>query len=136
MRFQSAEDRLNPVPPEDADETTLGGYQAIHGRAAAFEAAGGDPYTVGVETEETGDPDAPWVGYLVFVRWARTGSAIMGHLETDDLSSGPDEDAARDAVLALPLARVREILDEEIRRRASGGPDAESPPGPDPDAAG
>ena len=114
MQFSGAEDRLNPVTPEGVDDTTLGGYATVHGRAAAFEGSDGEPYTAAVETEETGDIAAPWVSYLVFVRWAQTGSAIMGHLETGDLASGETEAEARAALEALPLNDVRAILDETI----------------------
>lgn len=124
MKYASAEDRLNPVPPEDADESTLGGYMAVHGRAAAFEAGDGEPYTVAVETDaaEDGDPDQPVAGYLVFIRWAQTGTAIMGHLETGDLVHARTEEEARALLEALPLREVRALLDEAIaRKRALGG---------------
>ncbi len=124
MKYASAEDRLNPVTPEGVTDDTLGGYQAVHGRAAAFEGADGEPYTAGVETDESGDPAAPFSAYLVFVRWAQTGSAVMGHLETDDIITAASEDEARAAAEALPLTRVREILDETIRRRAAEAADA------------
>jgi hypothetical protein len=117
MKYASAEDRLNPVAPPDADETTLGGYMAIHGRAAAFEAGDGEPYTVGVETEATGDDALPFAGYLVFIRWAQTGTAIMGHMETGDLVFARTEEEARALLEALPLAEVRALLDESIARR-------------------
>lgn len=117
MKFSSAEDRLNPVTPPDVSDVTLGGYTAVHGRAAAFQGCDGEPYTVAVETEETGDPAAPWVAYLVFVRWAQTGTAIMGHTETGDLASADTEAAARTALEALPLDEVRRVLDETILRR-------------------
>jgi hypothetical protein len=119
MKYASAEDRLNPVTPEGVADETLGGYQAVHGRAAAFQGCDGEPYTAAVETDESGDPDAPWSAYLVFVRWAQTGTAIMGHLETDDLVAAASEDEARAALDALPLSRVREVLDETIRARAA-----------------
>ena len=125
MKYASAEDRLNPVTPEGVTDETLGGYQAVHGRAAAFQGCDGEPYTAAVETDESGDPAAPWSAYLVFVRWAQTGTAIMGHLETDDLVTATTEDEARAALDALPLPRVREILDETIRARAA---DADAPP--------
>jgi len=121
MKYASAEDRLNPVAPSDADEATLGGYMAIHGRAAAFEAGDGEPYTVGVETEATGDDALPYAGYLVFIRWAQTGTAIMGHLETADLVSARTEEEARALLEALPLAEVRALLDEAIARRRAAG---------------
>ncbi|HET7462553.1 MAG TPA: hypothetical protein VFJ82_14970 [Longimicrobium sp.] len=124
MKYASAEDRLNPITPQGVTDDTIGGYQAVHGRAAAFEGCDGEPYTAGVETDESGDPAAPFSAYLVFVRWAQTGSAVMGHLETDDILAAASEDEARAAAEALPLARVREILDETIRRRAAEAADA------------
>ncbi|MFL5540838.1 MAG: hypothetical protein ACJ8J0_17735 [Longimicrobiaceae bacterium] len=117
MKYASAEDRLNPVTPEGVSDETLGGYQAVHGRAAAFTGCDGEPYTVGVETDESEEPPA---AYLVFVRWAQTGTAVMGHLETPDLATAATPDEARAALEALPLARVREILDETIRRKRAG----------------
>lgn len=124
MKYASAEDRLNPIVPEGTPDTTLGGYQAVHGRAVAFEGCDGEPYTAAIETDESGDAGAPVSAYLVFVRWARSGSAIMGHLETADLAAAATEDEARAALEALPLARVREILDETIRRKAAEAADA------------
>jgi hypothetical protein len=124
MKYASAEDRLNPVTPTDVTDDTLGGYQAVHGRAAAFEGCDGEPYTAAVETEASGNPAAPWSAYLVFVRWAQTGTAIMGHLETGDLVTAASEDEARAALEALPLARVRQVLDDTIRARAAAGADA------------
>ena len=117
MKYASAEDRLNPVAPPDADEATLGGYMAIHGRAAAFEAGDGEPYTVGIEADATGDDTLPYAGYLVFIRWAQTGTAIMGHLSTDDLVAAPTDAEARAMLEALPLTRVRALLDEAIARK-------------------
>ena len=124
MKYASAEDRLNPVTPEGVTDETLGGYQAVHGRAAAFEGVDGEPYTAAVETDGSGDPAEPWAAYLVFVRWAQTGTAIMGHLETGDLVTAASEDEARAALEALPLARVRALLDETIRARAADETDA------------
>lgn len=118
MRFQNAEDRLNPVTPEGVDEATLGGYVAVHGRAAAFEGVDGQPYTAAVEAERSED-SGEWVAYLVFLRWAQTGSSVMGHLETGDLTGAPIEQEARAALEALPLASVKEILDQEIARRSA-----------------
>jgi hypothetical protein len=114
MKYANAEDRLNPVPPEDADESTLGGYMAVYGRSAAFEGMDGEPYTVGLETEAVEDGFA---GYLVFIRWAQTGTAIMGHMETDDLVHGRTEDEARSMLQSLPLVQARAVLDETIARK-------------------
>ncbi|HET7322196.1 MAG TPA: hypothetical protein VFI96_06850 [Longimicrobiaceae bacterium] len=117
MRFRNEEDRLNPITPEGVDETTLGGYPAVHGRAPAFEGSDGQAYTVAVDAEPAEAPAEGWVGYLVFVRWAQTGSAVMGHLETGDLSEGATEAEARAELERLPLSRVKEILEETIARK-------------------
>ena len=116
MRFQSSEDRLNPITPEGVDDTTLGGYPAVHGRAAAFEGSDGEPYTVAIETEAAEDGDG-WVAYLIFLRWSQTGSAVMGHLETGDLERGSTEQEARAALEAYPLQKARAVLEREIARR-------------------
>lgn len=116
MRYRGPEDRLNPIAPEGVDDTTLGGYPAVHGRAPAFEGCDGEPYTVAVDAEPE-DDGGGWVAYLVFVRWARTGTAIMAHIESDDLARGTTEAEARAALDSLPLPRVREILDATIERR-------------------
>ena len=117
MRYRNAEDRLNPLVPEGTDDTTLGGYAAVHGRAAAFEGADRQPYTVAIEAERNEDGDEPWGAYLVFLRWAETGSAIMGHVTTDDLARGATEAEARKRIEAIPLSRAREILDQTIADR-------------------
>jgi hypothetical protein len=130
MRYGGAEDRLNPVTPPGVDDTTLGGYALVHGRAAGFQGEDGEPYTVAVETDHGDDPEAPWTAYLVFVRWAQTGTAVMGHLETDDLTAAATEEEARAALEALPLHEVRSLLDQTIRRRR-----ADDEPPADPSAA-
>jgi hypothetical protein len=114
MKYASSEDRLNPETPPDADESTLGGYAAVHGRAAAFEGNDGEPYTVGLETDDAGAEGGAVSGYLVFLRWSRTGSAIMGHLVTDDVVTAGSHGEARAALEALPLHDVRKLLDEAI----------------------
>jgi hypothetical protein len=119
MKYQGAEDRLNPIAPEGADETTLGGYLQLHGRAAAFEGSDGRPYTAAIEGEPSESGDGSWVGYLVFLRWADTGTAVMGHLETADLVTAATEDEVRDRLHALPLASVKQILDQTIERKAA-----------------
>ena len=124
MRYSGAEDRLNPVTPAGVTDDTLGGYEAVHGRAAAFQGCDGEPYTAAVEIDETGDAEQPYAGYLVFVRWAQTGTAVMGHLETGDLVAAPTEAAARDALNGLSLAEVRALLDETILRKRGEEEDA------------
>lgn len=111
------------APPADDDvhagaDVTLGGYFETHDRPPAFEGEDGHPYTVSVEVEKTANLKAPYVGFLVFPRWAATGVGIVGHVETPILWEG----TARDDVLAeagaTPLLRVKGLLDEAIRRKA------------------
>jgi len=127
MQYRGSEDRLNPVTPPGVEDTTLGGYLAVHGRAASFQGLDGEPYTVAVDTDRTDDPGAPFAAYLVFVRWAQTGTAIMGHLATEDLVAAETEEEARNALEALSLAEVRRILDETIRRRGADDPSPAAP---------
>jgi len=120
MRFASSEDRLNPEPPPDADESTVGGYQAIHGRAATFEGSDGQAYSVAVETERSPEPrdsENPFAGYFVFLRWSHTGSAVLGHLETEDIVTAPSEEEAGARMNDVSLARAKEILEEAIAVR-------------------
>lgn len=117
------EDRLNPIPPEGADESTLGGYAAIHGRSPAFEGADGMPYTVAIETEASEDEEGSWVGYVVFVRWAANSTAIMGHLESDDLGRGATEHEAREAVGRISLSDAKSLLDQLIQEKQQWLPD-------------
>jgi hypothetical protein len=107
------------VIPDDTDihgspDATLGGYFRTHDRPPAFEGADGYPYTVSIEVERTADLRAPWEGYLVYPRWARTGLGIEGHVETPTLWSG----ASKEDVLAeagdTPLLKVQQLLDRAI----------------------
>jgi hypothetical protein len=116
MKFGGMEDRLNPVGPDGVDDTTLGGYPAVHGRAPGFEGSDGYAYTVAVELDEDGARGG-WSAYLVFLRWANEGSAILGHLATEDLAHGSTPEDAKGALEALPLPDVKSILETEIARR-------------------
>ena len=105
--------------PDDVQDpdATLGGYLEVHNRPPAFEGSDGHPYTVSIEVERTANLRAPFVAFLVFPRWAQTGLGVVGHVETPVLWEG----TAAEQVVALaggtPLMRVKELLDEAIRRR-------------------
>ncbi len=101
----------------EAQDLTLGGYIAKHDRVPAFDGADGMPYTVDVDTEETGDAARPWVAFLVFLRWAATGAGIMDHLESGDVAVGADEESARRAAHDLSLYEIKTELDAAIVRR-------------------
>jgi hypothetical protein len=98
-------------------DVTFRGYVETHDRVPAFEGADGQPYTVDIDTEETGDPDRPWAAFLVFVRWAATGAGIMGHVTSGDVATGATEDDARLAALDLTLYQLKSELDQAIEHR-------------------
>lgn len=102
---------------EESVEATLGAYMDRHDRVPAFEGADGMPYTVDVDTEETGDPARPWAAFLVFIRWAETGAGIMDHVESGDVAFGQSEEQAKLAAHDLSLYEVKAELDRAIERR-------------------
>lgn len=108
--------------PEEAEDgeppdLTLIGYVARHDRPPAFTGSDEQPYTVDVDVDATGDSEAPYAAFLVFVRWAATGAGIMGHVESDDVAYGETEDEARMAGLELSLYDIKAELDAAIGRR-------------------
>jgi hypothetical protein len=112
------------LPPDHdkGDANTLGGYGAVHARPAAFEGSDGFSYSVEIMTDETGEEEAPWGAYLLFVRWARLGAqSPEGHLESPFLATGSSAAAARDRIAALPLSGVKSVLDELIAGQAPPG---------------
>ena len=112
-------------PPDHSlgDESTVGGYAAVHARPAAFEGTDGMSYSVELCADETGDAAAPWGGYLLFLRWRRMGEqGIEGHLESDFIVRGADEPAVLAALGRMPLRTVKATLDTLVRKRAEGVP--------------
>lgn len=105
------------VESSGTPDLTLGGYIAEHDRPPAFGGADGQPYTVAIDIEETGEPARPFVAFLVFVRWADTGAGIMDHIESGDLAVGSSEEEARRQVLDLSVYEVKAELDAAIARR-------------------
>jgi hypothetical protein len=75
------------------DDTTLGGYQQVHGRPPAFGAADGHAYSVDTFAGDAPGGDGGYGAALLFVRWGQ-GERPVGHLETDYLAFGPTPDAA------------------------------------------
>lgn len=99
-----------------SDDTTLGGYEAIHRRPPAFGGTDGLAYSVAPTADETPDAAGRYGAFLLFVRWdPGTGVARpTGHLETGYLAFAPSPEAALDVVRALPLADVKAHLDRCI----------------------
>jgi len=112
-----------PPDPAAGDESTVGGYMAVHRRPAAFEGPDGFAYSVEPSADETGEPRAPWGGYFLFLRWKRVGaSGIDGHLESDFLVRSASEADALAALGRVPLLTAKATLDTLVRKRAGGTP--------------
>ena len=108
--------RLVPPDHDKGDANTIGGYQSVHARPAAFEGPDGFSYSVEIMADRVADELAgdglPWGAYILFVRWHRTGEQTpAGHLETDYLSRGASEEEVLADVARLPLSAVKELLD-------------------------
>jgi hypothetical protein len=117
------------LPPDHSagDANTIGGYQAVHARPAAFEGSDGTSYSVEIVVDETGDPAQPYAGYLLFVRWTTTDFVAAGHLETQYLTFGLDEATVAKAMGSLRLSDAKHALDEVIAQQT---PPADRPPRP------
>jgi hypothetical protein len=115
--------RYRPPDHSKGDESTIGGYAAVHDRPAAFEGSDGFSYSVELMTEPTGDPNAPWAAFFFFVRWSRLGAqSPEGHLESEYLLTAASESDARTALGETPLAEVKSLLDRLIAQRAGAAP--------------
>jgi len=112
-----------PPDPSKGDESTIGGYMAVHDRPAAFEGSDGFSYSVEIIAEQTDGPTGPWQAFFLFVKWTRLGAQTPeGHLESDYLSSGSAEPEARARLGERPLAEVKALLDQLIAGRTGGTP--------------
>ena len=112
-------------PPDHSkgDESTIGGYAAVHDRPAAFEGSDGFSYSVEIMADPLGDAGAGWGAYFLFVRWARLGAqAPEGHVETEFLVTATTEAEARARIGAMSLAAVKEALDRAIATRQGAEP--------------
>ena len=98
-------------------EITLGGYMALHDRAAAFEGSDGSAYSVAIWVDDAADERGRWRAALLFVRWASDGSEPTGHLETDWLVHGTTAEDAESRLGAMSLYDVKAHLDELVARR-------------------
>ena len=110
---------LAPVGARSGIDDTLGGYMAHHSRPPSFEGSDGHPYTVSPEVEKTPNLLAPYAGYLVFPRWARTGVGIIGHLETPTILEETSREGAEKKLGTLSLQEVKDLLEEAIQRQKS-----------------
>jgi len=112
--------RYRPPDHSKGDESTIGGYAAVHDRPAAFEGSDGFSYSVELIVEETPDGEAPWSAFILFVKWSRIGAQTPeGHLESDYLAHGATEADARRALGAMPISDVKHVLDHLIAEKGS-----------------
>lgn len=109
-----------PADHSKGDESTVGGYAAVHARPAALEGRDGMSYSLEILTDSTGDPahERAFGAYLLFVQWRRIGEqGVAGHLESDFLAlAGTAPQAAR-ALGLMPLAEARRVLDALVAER-------------------
>ncbi len=109
---------VSPETDSEADaDTTLGGYFRVHDRPPGYDGPDGHPYTVSVEVEKTSNLRAPYVGYLVFPRWAQTGVGIVGHVETPTLVEGATSEEVTLALGRKSLLEVQHLLEEAVERQ-------------------
>jgi hypothetical protein len=113
--------RYRPPDPSKGDESTIGGYAAVHDRPAAFEGSDGFSYSVELMADPTGSADGSWGAYILFVKWARLGAqSPEGHLETDYLLTAASERDALQALGETPLDEVKALLDRLIAAKSAG----------------
>lgn len=105
---------MNHDAQPEAPDGSLGGYFDVHDRPPAFEGSDGQPYTVSIEVEKAADPRCPFIGYLVFPRWADTGLGVVGHVETPILFRGATRTDVSEQAGTLALEEVKRLLDEAI----------------------
>jgi len=102
------------IHAERPQDGTLGGYFRVHDRPPAFEGSDGHPYTVSLEVEKTGNLLAPYLGYLVFPRWAQTGVGIVGHAQSPTLAECRTHQEVEERLGGLTLLDVQEILEAAL----------------------
>jgi hypothetical protein len=115
--------RYRPPDHTKGDESTIGGYMAVHDRPAAFEGSDGFSYSVEILSEETGDAPGEWGAFVLFIKWARVGAQTPeGHLESEYLSRAKSEADARVALGRMSLDEVKSLLDRLIESRRGPSP--------------
>jgi hypothetical protein len=112
--------RYRPPDHSKGDESTIGGYAAVHDRPAAFEGSDGFSYSVEILAERAA---GEWRAFFLFIKWARIGAQTPeGHVESDFLASGSTEQEARDSLGRTPLADVKALLDRLIAGQRGAEP--------------
>jgi hypothetical protein len=102
------------------DDATLGGYERIHERPAAFEGSDGLAYSAEVFVDDAPDADGRYGAALLFVRWSPAGDRAELVLESSCLALADTSAAAAERVRALSLLEVKQQLDETIAAQSGG----------------
>ncbi|MEX2181465.1 MAG: hypothetical protein WD771_05445 [Gemmatimonadaceae bacterium] len=114
--------RFLPADHSKGDEHTIGGYAAVHGRPAAFDARDGLSYSVEILVDAAADPRGRFGAYLFFLRWRRIGEeGVEGHLESACLEFGETRQEAMDALGAWSIERAQRELDALLDAEAARG---------------
>lgn len=107
-----------PPDPSKGDESTVGGYAAVHARPAALEGCDGFSYSIEILSDETGEAARPFGAYLMFVQWSRLGAQkVEGHVESDFLAWGATAGEAERAAGAMSLAAAQAVLNGLLNAR-------------------
>lgn len=122
--------RFLPADHSKGDESTVGGYEAVHGRPAAFDAPDGFSYSIAMLSDAlVDDPHGAFGAYLMFLRWRRIGEeGVEGHLETEYLEHAATREEAVAKLGAWSIDRAQELLRVEL---ALSAPSADWPDGED-----
>ncbi|MDA1080110.1 MAG: hypothetical protein O2973_00310 [Gemmatimonadetes bacterium] len=107
-----------PPDPSKGDESTIGGYAAVHARPAALEGRDGFSYSLEILSDDTGDSSRPFGAYVMFVQWSRLGAQkVEGHLESEFIAWGATVADAERSVSNMKLSAAQSILDELLTAR-------------------
>ena len=110
-----------PPDPSKGDESTVGGYAAVHARPAALDGRDGFSYSIEILSDETGESERPFGAYLMFVQWSRLGAQkVEGHLESDFVAWGASADQAEEALGQVALSAAQGVLYDLIHARDGG----------------
>lgn len=117
--------RFLPADHSKGDETTVGGYEAVHARPPALDAPDGFPYSIARMADLlVDDPRGTYGAYLMFLRWRRIGEeGVEGHVESDYLEFGASRDAALAQLGDWPIARAQALLHDLLAPRSFVDPE-------------
>jgi hypothetical protein len=107
-----------PPDPSKGDDSTVGGYAAVHARPAALEGRDGFSYSLEILSDSTGDASKPFGAYLMFVQWSRLGAQkVEGHLESELLTFASSAADAEALLATMNLSDAQRVLDGLLRTR-------------------